>query len=72
MNIIEHLLSIAGYIKKPTPRPHNPRLCQKCGKQIKRGERWHRNPRPEHWDCADTRKGPERDMENIGQEKLPL
>jgi hypothetical protein len=40
-----------GYYRKPGPPKK--RICQRCGKQIKRSDRWTHavNGKTEHWNC---------------------
>jgi NMD protein affecting ribosome stability and mRNA decay len=64
--LIDWILNILNLQRKP--RQRQKRICAKCGQQIKKRDRWHRNPTPEHWDC-ETKQGPDVDK---NQEKLPL
>jgi hypothetical protein len=57
MNLIDRFLLSCGYMR--IPEPGQTRLCRLCGKQIKRGHRWHvKQGRPEHWECLAPEAGP--------------
>lgn len=78
MEWLDSFFAIFGLYRKPVPRQK--RTCQRCGKQIKRSDRWTHavNGKPEHWNCESTRDCPKKiiyDLKQIPtdeQQVLPL
>jgi predicted amidophosphoribosyltransferase len=69
--IIDAILEYFGYSRKQMAREK--RICSRCGKQIKRHERWcYFDSKPRHHDCGNPLASPIEIAVDDGQTKLQI